>query len=183
MGDTPGHGGASGRSNQREAIFGMADFDETAIRSPREAGETIRTGAVEPWMVWSVAGLLVVLALVGLLMGLRGRQASGVTLSLTPGAAINPAAVASAAPAAPLPKDPQWSILSGTEIRPKPVLAPRSTASDDSDSGEEASAEPAAVAAAPLDEASAPPQPPPPAAQPQPSPGGDSQPAPDTPPN
>lgn len=180
MGDTAMTAAPAAASNQRKAIFGMADFDETALRSPREAGETIRAGSVEPWMVWSAAGVLVVLAMVGLLMGLRGRQASGVTLSLTPGAAINPATVASAAPAAPTPKDPQWSVLSGTEIKPKPIVAPRAAASDDNDSDEEASAEPAAEAAAPLDEATEPTQAPPPAQPPAPSPGGDNQPPADT---
>lgn len=178
MGDTAISAASAAAWNQRKAIFGMADFDETAIRSPREAGETIRAGSVEPWMVWSAAGVLVVLAMLGLLMGLRGRQASGVTLSLTPGAAISPATVATATPAAPLSKDPQWSILSGTEIKPKPVVVAKSAASDDSDSGDEASAEPAAEAAAPLDEAIEPAPPPP--VQAQPAPSGDAQPPADT---
>jgi hypothetical protein len=157
----------------------MADFDESAIRSPRLAGETIRPGEVAPWMVWSAAAALAALAVIGLFLGLRGRPTEGVALALTSGAAVNPAAVASATPAAPMPKDAQWSILSGTEIRPKPVVAPRSTAGEGAGSGEEASAEPAAAAAAETEASAAPaaapaPQPAAPTAETSPAP--DAQP-------
>ena len=106
----------------------MADFDETAIRSPREASQTIRPGDVRPWMVWSAAGALGLLAAVGLFLGVRGgHPASGVSLTLARGVAVDPAAAASATPALAMAKDPQWSTLSGPEIRPKAAPSIRTT--------------------------------------------------------
>jgi hypothetical protein len=126
----------------------MADFDERAIRSPGQPVDSIRTDDLSPWMVWSAAGAIAGLGLLGLVFGARGgHPASDVGLALTRGEALNPATAASASAAVGLPKDQQWSTLSGPEILPKSAAAPRTAAADEADSGDEASAEPAAAAA------------------------------------
>jgi hypothetical protein len=126
----------------------MADFDEGAIRPPSPPIETIRAGDISPWMVWIAAGAISVLALLGLYLGIRGgHPASDVGLTLARGEVLNPATAAAATPAIGLPKDQQWSTLSGPEILPKVAPPTRTAASDDSDSGDEDSAEPAAAAA------------------------------------
>lgn len=140
----------------REAIPLMANFDERAIRSPTDPVETIRPGDVRPWMVWAAAGAIGVLAVTGLYLGLRsGHPVDGGGLTLARGAVLNPATAASATPAVALPKDQQWSALSGPEIRPKSATAPKTAATDQSDSGAEDSAEPAAAAVADEPEAPA----------------------------
>lgn len=156
----------------------MADFDETEIRSPRQAADTIRPGDVAPWMVWCVAGALAALALLGLFLGMRGgHPASGVTLTLARGELINPAAAASAAPATPMPKDPDWSVLSGPEIRPK-VQPPTRTATAEEDDSDEAASDETAAAAAADDMDQGPAEPASPAAQPPAAPPAAPTPAP-----
>ena len=126
----------------------MADFDERALREPSQPPESIRTADLSPWMVWAAAGTIGGLALLGLIFGLRGgRPASDVGLALTRGEALNPATAAAASAAVGLPKDQQWSILSGPEILPKTVAAPKTAAADEADSGVETSSEPAAATA------------------------------------
>jgi hypothetical protein len=158
----------------REAIPLMADFDESAIRSPTRATETIRAGDLKPWMVWSAGGVIAALAVLGLYLGMRGgHPESGVALTLARGEVLNPATVAAATPAVALPKDQQWSTLSGPEIITKAQASPKADAGDETDSDEDASDEPAAAAAAVADEAETPADspaqttPPTPAAEPQ----------------
>jgi len=127
----------------------MADFDERALPSPGQPVDSIRTADLSPWMVWSAAGAIGGLALLGLIFGVRGgHPASDVGLALTRGEALNPATAASASPAAGLPKDQQWSTLSGPEIVVKSAAPTKTTAAEETDSGDEDSAEPAAAAAA-----------------------------------
>jgi hypothetical protein len=105
----------------------MADFDETAIRSPREAIASITTDEIRPWMVWTAAGCIGGMALLGVVFGIRGAHpGSGVGLGLTPGVAV---ASHDAAPALALPKDQQWSTLSGPAVKPPPSAAPTKVAS------------------------------------------------------
>jgi hypothetical protein len=125
----------------------MADFDERAIRAPTQPGQTIRASDLSPWMVWSAAAAIGALALIGLYLGVRGgHPAAGVALTLARGAALDPATAAAAAPASPLPKDEPWSTLNGPAVLPK--SAPKVVASDEGDSGDDASDEPAAAVAA-----------------------------------
>ena len=113
----------------------MADFDESAIRSPRTPPQTIGVGEVEPWTVWTAAGALVILAVVGLVMGVRGgHPLSGVGMSLETGATVDASATRSAAPAQAMPKDPQWSTLSGPEVVVKSAAPPKVAAAQDDQS-------------------------------------------------
>jgi hypothetical protein len=156
----------------------MADFDESAIRSPRQPVQSIRTDDLAPWMVWTAGAAIAAMALLGVFFGLRGaRPLSGVSLTLAPGVAINGSTAASATPAVALPKDQQWSTLSGPEVLPTSAASPKSAAANESDSGVEASSEPAAVAA--VDQAEQAPSliPTPPPAAPQ----APAQPPPSTP--
>jgi hypothetical protein len=119
----------------------MADFDESAIRSPRTPPQTIGVGEVEPWSVWTAAAALALLAVAGLIMGVRGgHPLSGVGMSLETGAAVDASSAKSATPAAAIPKDPQWSTLSGPEVvvksaAPSKVAAAQDDQDDDTDSG------------------------------------------------
>jgi negative regulator of sigma E activity len=138
----------------------MANFDETALRSPREAVPSIRTDTLEPWMVQVAAGAIAAMALLGVAFGIKGAHpASGVGLSLNSGVAVSPTA---ASPAVGLPKDSQWSTLSGPAVL-APSAAPAKVASaaeQDADSDEDASDQPAAATAAATDQdVTAPPKP------------------------
>jgi hypothetical protein len=126
----------------------MADFDERGLPWAPQAIESIRTDNLSPWMVWCAAGAIAGLAVLGLYFGVRGSHPAGVTLTLTPGVAVNGAAAASATPAQALPKDQQWSTLNGPTVLPKPAAPTKTAASEESDSDDEASAEPAAASAA-----------------------------------
>lgn len=127
----------------------MADFDERALREPRQAVDSIRTADLSPWMVWTAAGAIGGMALLGVWFGIRGAHPmSGVGLPFNPGVAVSPAAAASATPAVALPKDQQWSTLSGPQVLP-PSAAPAKVASAaEAASDEDHSAEPAAASAA-----------------------------------
>jgi len=150
----------------------MADFDESAIRSPRTPPQTIGVGEVEPWTVWTAAGALVILAVVGLVMGVRGgHPLSGVGMSLETGATVDASATRSAAPAQAMPKDPQWSTLSGPEVVVKSAAPPKVAAAQDDQSDDAESASPDEDAAA-----NAPDVPPPPPLAVPPPPGAPAQP-------
>lgn len=127
----------------------MAEFNERTIRGPDGLIDTIRPGENRPWMVWTAAGAIAALALYGLVSGIRGgHPAAGVALALTQGEALNPATAAAATPAVGLPKDQQWSTLSGPEILTPPSAAPaKSAAASDADEASD-SDEPAATVAA-----------------------------------
>ncbi len=144
----------------------MADFDESAIRSPRTPPTTIGVGEVEPWTVWSAAGALVVLACVGLIMGVRGgHPLSGVGMSLQTGEALDAATTKAAAPAQAMPKDQQWSTLSGPEVVVQSAAPVKTAAAEDSESDAAVSDEPVATTAADQPEIATPPPlaiPPPP---------------------
>ena len=122
----------------------MADFDERAIGSPGQPTDTIRTGELPPWMVWGAAGVLCVLAGAGLYLGVRGGHPSDVGLTLTHGEALNAGAAASATPAVAMPKDQQWSTLSGPAVVVKSATPPAAAAAQ-SDSGRRRPAVPAAT--------------------------------------
>jgi hypothetical protein len=116
----------------------MADFDETALRSPRTASQTIRTDNVEPWMVQAAAAGIAVMALLGVVFGIRGAHpGAGVALGLDTGVAVSPT---QATPAVGLPKDQQWSTLSGPAVTP-PSAAPAKVASAAAQEADNASSE------------------------------------------
>jgi hypothetical protein len=146
----------------------MADFDESAIRSPRTPPSTIGAGEIEPWTVWSAAGALVILACVGLALGIRGgHPLSGVGMSLETGEAVDAATTKAAAPAQAMPKDQQWSTLSGPEVVVKSAAPTKAAAAQDSEGDDADSASPADDAAADQPDVATPPPlviPPPPSA-------------------
>lgn len=127
----------------------MAEFNERTIRGPGGLIDTIRPGENRPWMVWTAAGVIAALALYGLVSGIRGgHPAAGVALALTQGEALNPATAAAATPAVGLPKDQQWSTLSGPEVLSTASAAPAKSAAADNSSDDDDSDAPAATAAA-----------------------------------
>jgi hypothetical protein len=156
----------------------MADFDERALPSPGQPVDSIRTDDLAPWMVWSAAGAIGGLALLGLIFGARGgHPAADVGLALARGEALNPATAASASAAVGLPKDQQWSTLSGPEIAPKSAAPIKAAAADEVDSGAEESSSPAAAIAADQAEAAPDAVAPEPAAQPAPPTAAPASPA------
>jgi hypothetical protein len=147
----------------------MAEFDERSIPAPRAPVDTIRVGDLRPWTVWTAAIVIAGLAVLGLYLGVRGgHPAAGVALALTQGEPLSPGSAASAAPAVALPPDQQWSTLSGPAVLPPSAAPAKSVASDDTDSGAEASGQTAAAAAIDDQQAAAPDAqaPPPEAAEP-----------------
>ena len=58
----------------------MADFDERAL--PPYPVDSIRIGQLSPWMVWTAAGAIMALAVLGLYFGVRGSHPAGITLTL-----------------------------------------------------------------------------------------------------
>jgi hypothetical protein len=126
----------------------MTDFDERALRSPRLASQSIGTGDLRPWMVWTAASAIAVLAVLGTYMGIRGAHpASDVTLTWAGGEPLNPNTAAAASPAAAMPKDEQWSTLSGPEVLAKSSAPTKASAADEADSDDADSSESAAAAA------------------------------------
>jgi len=127
----------------------MAEFNERTIRGPGGSIDSIRPGENRPWMVWTAAGAIAVLALYGLVSGIRGgHPAAGVALALAQGEVLNPATAAAAQPAVGLPRDQQWSTLSGPEALSAASAAPAKSAAADSNSDDDDSASPTATTAA-----------------------------------
>jgi hypothetical protein len=121
-------------------------------------------GLPRPW-TWVAVLLILLLAAVGFVRGLGGSGSKPIDAILAPVKGLPAVASLTAADAAPLPHNDDWSVLSGPKILPPPAPKPAKAASNDNESG--AVAQPAAAAQAdsqaPDDDAT-------PAAQPTPSP-------------
>jgi len=94
-------------------------------------------GLPRPW-TWLACVLILMLAAVGFLRGLGGSGSRPIDAILAPVKGLPAVAALTAADAAPLPHNDDWSVLSGPKILPPPPIKVAKPASSNNDASDDA---------------------------------------------
>ena len=94
-------------------------------------------GLPRPW-TWAAVLLIMMLGGVGFVRGLGGSGSKPIDAILAPVKGLPVVAALTAADAAPLPHNDDWSVLSGPKVLPPPAPRPAKAASNDDDASDAA---------------------------------------------